>query len=132
MKWHKGIVDYCYEAGATAVKVVHVTPDSRPKGWDIADAEKEGLGQRGVELIIRDRIQAWPADRHRKWKSNRLRRQDRKGARTMELEITAMSNEIERLNRMTPSSMSARHALNLEELTEAKNKLHPLGSRQSI
>ena len=41
----------------------------------------------------------------------------------MELEITAMSNEIERLNRMTPSSMSARHALNLEELTEAKNKL---------
>lgn len=72
MKWHKGLVDYCYEAGATAVKVVHVTPDSRPKGWDIADAEKEGLGQRGVELIIRDRIQAWPADRHRKWKKQQI------------------------------------------------------------
>lgn len=64
MAWHKGIVDYCYDNGAKIVKIVHVTPDARPEGWDIADAEKEGLGAKGVELIIRDRLQVWSPERH--------------------------------------------------------------------
>jgi predicted P-loop ATPase len=70
--WHKGVVDYAFEAGASTIKIVHITPESRPKGWDIADAEKEGLGQRGVELLMRERIQAWPRKRFDEWKKRAI------------------------------------------------------------
>jgi predicted P-loop ATPase len=72
MSWHKGIVEYAYGDGAKTVKVVHVTPEARPPGWDIADAEKDDLGQKGVELIIRDRIQAWSPERHEAWKAEEI------------------------------------------------------------
>ena len=68
MSWRKGLLDYLFEVGASTVKVIHITPGSRKDGWDIADAEEEGLGQRGVELIMRDRIQTWTKQRHNQWK----------------------------------------------------------------
>jgi predicted P-loop ATPase len=57
--WREGLVERLYKAGAVAIKIVMVTPASRPEGWDIADAEQEGLGSRGVEIIMRDRIRPW-------------------------------------------------------------------------
>jgi putative DNA primase/helicase len=37
--WVKGIVEYLFEAKVKRVKIIHITPDSREDGWDIADAE---------------------------------------------------------------------------------------------
>jgi predicted P-loop ATPase len=78
-RWRKGIVEYAYEAGAAAVKIVHITRDSRPSGWDIADAEAEGLGQRGVELIMRDRIKAWSKQDIERHKQKELEAHERGG-----------------------------------------------------
>jgi len=80
MSWHKGLVEYCYAAGAKNVKIVHITPASREPGWDIADAEKEGLGQKGVEFIIRDRIQPWSNERHAEWKAEAIAKAGPQGA----------------------------------------------------
>ncbi len=57
--WNKGVMEYLFEVGVARVKVVHITSDSRVKGWDIADAEQEGLDGKGVGLIIKDRIREW-------------------------------------------------------------------------
>jgi len=70
--WSQGIVEYLFEAGVKAVKIVMITQNSRPKGWDIADAEAEGLGQRGVELIMRERIEQWTPLRHAEWKRRQI------------------------------------------------------------
>lgn len=72
LDWHKGILDYLFEAGVAAIKVVHITRESRPDGWDIADAEAEGLDGRAVSLIIRDRIQEWSRDRFETWKAQQI------------------------------------------------------------
>lgn len=74
--WHKGVIEYAYDAGAKRVKIIHITPDSRPPGWDIADAwhgtkeadYRDKLDQRAIELIMRDRIQDWPLKRFNEWK----------------------------------------------------------------
>lgn len=66
--WRKGIVELAYEAGAREIKIVHITRESRAEGWDIADAEAEGLDRRSIELIMRDRIQEWSKARIKQWK----------------------------------------------------------------
>lgn len=70
--WHDGIVGRLFAIGVTRIKIIHITRDSRPNGWDIADAEAEGLDGRAVELIMRDRIQAWPRKRYEEWKAGRI------------------------------------------------------------
>ncbi|WP_299078749.1 VapE domain-containing protein [uncultured Paraglaciecola sp.] len=76
IKWVPGLVERLYAANVKRIKIVHITPDSREKGWDIADAEKEGLGTDGVSLIIRDRIRHWSRDKFEAWKADKLRKAD--------------------------------------------------------
>ena len=70
--WAPGIVDYLFAAKVKRVKIVHITPDSRADGWDIADAEAEGLDAKAVSLIMRDRIQEWTKERFEQWKAARI------------------------------------------------------------
>lgn len=58
--WKPGLVELLYKAGAAKVKIVEITPSSRPEGWDIADALfVDKLDVRSVELLMRDRIREW-------------------------------------------------------------------------
>ena len=63
LQWVKGLIEYCYDAGVSRLKVVHITPDSRPKGWDVADAETEGLDGGAIGLIIKDRVRQWSREK---------------------------------------------------------------------
>jgi len=70
--WVDGIVGLAHKARAKTVKVVHITKDKRPKGWDIADAETEGLLGEDVAAIIRDRVRKWEKPTYEKWKKTKL------------------------------------------------------------
>lgn len=70
--WTKGIVDYAFEAGAARIKIMHITAASRADGWDIADAEAEGLTRDAIALIIKDRVQVWGKERFDEWKQKRI------------------------------------------------------------
>lgn len=83
MTWHKGLVELLYDAGVARIKVIHITRDSRPDGWDIADAvygtggnvddrRDDALPPRGIHLIMRERIQEWTRDRVAQWKAHAL------------------------------------------------------------
>jgi predicted P-loop ATPase len=78
--WHDGLLDLLYAAGVAAIKVVHITPESRADGWDIADAYygtrendfQDRLEPAAISAIIRDRIQEWPLERFKQWRQARL------------------------------------------------------------
>ena len=70
--WRKGIIEYLYEAGVEKVKIIHITPDSRKDGWDIADAEAEGLNTDAVSAIIKDRIRDWPREKFEAWRTKQI------------------------------------------------------------
>jgi predicted P-loop ATPase len=72
ISWKKGIIEHLFEINALRVKIVHITHSSRDKGWDIADAEEEGLDRNAVSAIMRDRIQEWPRDKFDAWKRKRI------------------------------------------------------------
>lgn len=61
--WTKGLVELLLDAGARNVKIVHIEPSARRDGWDIADAEAEGLDQAAVSLIIKSQVQEWTRER---------------------------------------------------------------------
>ena len=69
--WTKGLVEYLLAAGVARLKIVHITPESRPKGWDIADAEKE-LPASAIMSIMKERVQIWSAERFELWKVRRV------------------------------------------------------------
>lgn len=69
--WNKGLMDYLLDAEVQRIKIVHVTAESRPKGWDIADAEKE-LPPAGIATLMRERIQSWNRERFELWKAARI------------------------------------------------------------
>lgn len=69
--WSKGILEYLFEAEVSRVKVVHVTPESRVEGWDIADAESE-LPPAGIAILMKDCIQEWSQQRFELWKAQRV------------------------------------------------------------
>lgn len=72
-RWVKGIIELLHEAGAERVKVVHITRNERPDGWDIADAvDKDKLTGEHIGLIIRSQIQEWSADRMRSFKEREI------------------------------------------------------------
>lgn len=71
-RWKDGLVSLLFRAGVSRIKIVHISPESRPKGWDIADAEDEGLDAGAVSLIIRDRVQEWTKERFDKWKRKQI------------------------------------------------------------
>lgn len=71
-QWTKGLVEYAYEAGATAVKIVHITRHAKPEGWDIADAEAEGLEPAAIHAIIRDRVRDWTRERFYQWRDREI------------------------------------------------------------
>lgn len=70
--WTKGIIEYLFEVNVERVKLVHITPEARKKGWDIADAEQEGLDGNAVALIIKDRIQTWSKEKFAAYKKRKL------------------------------------------------------------
>lgn len=69
--WYQGIIERLHAIEAARVKVIHISPDSREEGWDIADAEKE-LPPEAIFLIMRTQTQEWSQDRFREWKLNRI------------------------------------------------------------
>lgn len=72
MAWKKGLLDYLFEAGVAEIKVMHIPPGSRAEGWDIADAEQEGMGLDGIAALIRSTVETWSRERFDTWKGEVL------------------------------------------------------------
>lgn len=72
--WTKGLIELLFDAEVARIKIVHVTQDSRPKGWDIADAEKE-LPPNGIAALMKERIQEWSRERFELWKAARIEKE---------------------------------------------------------
>lgn len=67
-RWHQGIAERLLDVGVKSLKIIHISKGSRPDGWDIADAEAEGLDGTAVSLIMRSQIQTWDRQRYNAWK----------------------------------------------------------------
>lgn len=83
MTWHKGLVELLFDAGVAKIKIVHITRETRPEGWDIADAlygvggnwddrREDALPPKAIHLIMRDRIQEWTRERIAQWKAHAI------------------------------------------------------------
>lgn len=81
--WAKGIYEYCMDSGAVRVKIVHITPNSRPEGWDIADALNgtkeadyaDSLSAKAIAMMIRERVEPWDESRHAAWKALQIEKE---------------------------------------------------------
>jgi predicted P-loop ATPase len=72
-RWHKGLLEHLWDAGVSKIKVVEITREARPDGWDIADAVyQDKLDQRAIELIIRDRLREWTRARFNEWRARKI------------------------------------------------------------
>lgn len=59
-KWSPGLVELAINAGAKSVKVMTLKGIDKPKGWDIADAEKE-MSAADIHALMKERLR--PFDR---------------------------------------------------------------------
>jgi len=71
-QWHKGLCELLFAAGVKTLKIVHIPVEQHSKGWDIADAEAEGLGAEGVTALIKAHIQPWTPERFSAWKKKEI------------------------------------------------------------
>lgn len=69
--WSKGIYEHLLEAEAGKIKIVHITPESRAEGWDIADAETD-LPPAGVRMLIKERAKEWTASEFEIYKARQI------------------------------------------------------------
>lgn len=71
--WVKGIYEYASEAGATKIKIVHISPESRPEGWDIADAIYiDKLPYAAISAMLKERVQEWSGQRFDLYKAKQI------------------------------------------------------------
>lgn len=71
-QWHKGLCELLFDAGVKTLKIIHIPVEEHSKGWDIADAEAEGLGEEGVTALIKTHIQPWTPERFTAWKKKEI------------------------------------------------------------
>lgn len=81
--WNRGLFEYLVAAEVDRVKIVHITPESRAKGWDIADAfygtkaanYDDKIPPTGIAAIIKERVQPWTQERFDLWRAQRVDKQ---------------------------------------------------------
>lgn len=108
--WSKGIVEYLIAAEVSRIKLVHITPESRGEGWDIADAESE-LPPGGVSALIKDRAQEWNVERFEIYKARQIEKQMPQG------------NEVGRQEDAQPAEPEAQKTEEVEQVEQGRGFL---------
>lgn len=108
--WSKGIYEYLQDAEASRIKIVHITPESRGEGWDIADAEAE-LPAAGISALIKDRAQEWNAERFEIYKARQIEKQLPQG------------NEVSRQEDAPPAEPEAQKEEEVEQVDRGRGFL---------
>ena len=97
--WKPGLAEHLLAVGVKRLKIIDISPNERPEGWDIADAETEGMDKAGLSAFILPRISEWTESSLKKFRTSKMSAvpgpddtgQQQEGWRA-ELEMTARGN----------------------------------------